>query len=232
MIERPSPNHDARPAGKATDLVILHYTGMRDAESALRRLTDPAAKVSSHYLIDEQGLVHRLVDESRRAWHAGVSYWGGERDVNGVSIGIELVNPGHDFGYRPFPQAQMTALIELCRGLLARHPISRASIVGHSDVAPRRKIDPGELFDWRALAAAGFGLWPEPLEGPAAPAAALKALARIGYEIGQAETDEISRAAIAAFQRHFRPGRIDGGIDSETGSLIYGMARALKETDG
>jgi len=232
VIERPSPNHDARPAGKATDLVILHYTGMRDAESALRRLTDPAAKVSSHYLIDEQGAVYRLVDESRRAWHAGVSYWGGERDVNGVSIGIELVNPGHDFGYRPFPYAQMTALIELCRGVVARHPISRARVVGHSDVAPRRKIDPGELFDWRALAAAGFGMWPKPLEGSADPAAALKALARIGYEIGQDETDEITRAAIAAFQRHFRPGRIDGEVDSETGSLIHGMARALKETDG
>jgi len=232
VIERPSPNHDARPAGKTTDLVILHYTGMRDAESALRRLADPVAKVSSHYLIDEQGVVYRLVDESRRAWHAGVSYWGGERDVNGVSIGIELANPGHDFGYRPFPQAQMTALVELCHGILARHPIPRARIIGHSDVAPRRKIDPGELFDWRALAAAGFGLWPEPLEEPADPATALKALARIGYEIGPAEADEITRAAIAAFQRHFRPRRIDGEIDSETGKLIYGLARALKEASG
>jgi len=227
VIERPSPNHDARPASKAIDLIVLHYTGMRDAEAALQRLSDPAAKVSSHYLIDEQGDVYRLVDESRRAWHAGVSYWQGERDVNGVSVGIELANPGHDFGYRPFPEAQMTALVELCRGLLARHPIPPARIVGHSDVAPRRKIDPGELFDWQALAAVGFGLWPEPLEGPADPALVLKALARIGYEIGQAETDDITRAAIAAFQRHFRPSRIDGEIDPDTRRLIYGLERAL-----
>jgi N-acetylmuramoyl-L-alanine amidase len=232
VIDRPSPNHDARPAGKATDLIVLHYTGMPDAEAALERLTDPAAKVSSHYLIDEQGIVYRLVDESRRAWHAGVSYWAGERDMNGVSIGIELANPGHDFGYRPFPQLQMTALVELCRGILARHPIPRARIVGHSDVAPRRKIDPGELFDWQGLAAAGFGLWPEPLEGPADIASVLKTLAFIGYEIGMVETDEVARAAIAAFQRHFRPRRIDGVIDSETGNLIYGLARALKEASG
>ena len=227
MIERPSPNHDARPAGKAIDLIVLHYTGMRNAESALQRLSDPAAKVSSHYLIDEQGEVYRLVDESRRAWHAGVSYWRGERDVNGVSIGIELANPGHDFGYRPFPEAQMTALVELCRGLLARQPIPRARIVGHSDVAPRRKIDPGELFDWRALSAAGFGLWPKPVDGPADPALALIALVQIGYETGQAETDEITRAAIAAFQRHFRPRQIDGEVDGETRCLIYGLAQAL-----
>ena len=232
MIERPSPNSDARPAGKATDLIVLHYTGMRDAESALQRLTDPAAKVSSHYLIDEGGAVYRLVDESRRAWHAGVSHWQGERDVNGISVGIELANPGHDFGYRPFPEAQMTALIVLCRGILARHPIPRARIVGHSDVASRRKLDPGELFDWRVLSAAGFGLWPEPLDGPADPATVLQALARIGYEVGRVETDEITRAAIAAFQRHFRPRCIDGGIDVETRNLIYGVARALQEAGG
>jgi len=227
VIERPSPNHDARPASKAIDLIVLHYTGMRDAESALQRLSDPAAKVSSHYLIDERGKVYRLVDEDRRAWHAGVSYWQGERDVNGVSVGIELANPGHDFGYRPFPEVQMTALVELCRGLLARHPIPPARIVGHSDVAPRRKIDPGELFDWQALAAVGFGLWPEPLEGPADTAAVLKTLAGVGYEIGQANTDEITRASITAFQRHFRPSRIDGEIDPETRYLIYGLERAL-----
>ena len=161
-IERPSPNHDARPAGKPIDILLLHYTGMRDAEAALRRLTDPAAKVSSHYLIDEDGATYRLVDEGRRAWHAGVSYWGGERDINGVSIGIELVNPGHEFGYRPFPQPQMEALVELGRAILARHPIPPARVLGHSDVAPTRKTDPGELFDWRALAEAGIGLWPTP----------------------------------------------------------------------
>lgn len=232
MIDRPSPNHDARPAGKAIDLVVLHYTGMLDPESALRRLTDPAAKVSSHHLIDEAGSVYRLVDENRRAWHAGVSYWGGERDVNGISIGIELANPGHDFGYRAFPQPQMAALFELCRGILARHRIPRARVIGHSDVAPRRKIDPGELFDWHGLAAAGFGLWPEPLDGPADTAAVLMALARIGYEVGPVETDEITRAAIAAFQRHFRPSRIDGVIDAQTRGLIHGLARAVKKPSG
>jgi len=230
VIDRPSPNHDARPAGKATDLVVLHYTGMLDAESALKRLCDPAAKVSSHYLIDEQGMVYRLVDETRRAWHAGISYWRGERDVNGISIGIELANPGHDFGYRPFPRPQTAALVELCSGILARHPISRARVVGHSDVAPRRKIDPGELFDWRGLAAAGYGLWPEPLEGPTDPATVLKALASIGYEIGQGEADEITRAAVAAFQRHYRPRQIDGEIDAETKKLIYGLAWTVRET--
>lgn len=232
LLEWPSPNHDARPTDGVIDMLILHYTGMTSGEAALARLTSPDAKVSAHYVVEEDGAIWHLVPEDRRAWHAGISFWAGRRDINAHSIGIELVNPGHDFGYRPFPYAQMTALIELCRGLLARHPIPRARVVGHSDVAPRRKIDPGELFDWRALAQAGFGLWPEPLEGPADPAAALKELARIGYEIGQDEADEISRAAIAAFQRHFRPQRIDGEIDSETASLIYGMARALKETDG
>jgi N-acetylmuramoyl-L-alanine amidase len=229
VIDRPSPNHDARPAGKATDLIVLHYTGMPAAESALERLTDPAAKVSSHYLIDEQGAVHRLVAESRRAWHAGVSCWAGERDVNGISIGIELANPGHDFGYRPFPKSQMAALVELCRGIVRRHPVPRARVVGHSDVAPRRKIDPGELFDWQGLAAAGFGLWPEPIEGPGNVASVLQALVLIGYEVGAGPTDEITHAAIAAFQRHFRPRRIDGALDVETKRLICGLAQAARE---
>ena len=134
MIERPSPNYNDRPAGKAVSMLVLHYTGMRDGEAALKRLTDPEAQVSSHYLIDEPGLVYRLVDEGRRAWHAGVSYWAGERDINGVSIGIELVNPGHDFGYRPFPEAQMAALIDLSKGILARHDISASRVIGHSEI--------------------------------------------------------------------------------------------------
>ena len=225
MIDRPSPNHDARPAGKATDILLLHYTGMRDAESALARLTDPAAKVSSHYLIDEDGTAYRLVEEGRRAWHAGASWWGGERDVNGVSIGIELVNPGHEFGYRAFPPAQMQALIGLCRDILARHPIPPARVLGHSDVAPRRKRDPGELFDWRGLAAAGIGLWPAPAEGPTDLAAVQMALARYGYELRPTgQMDPETRAALIAFQRHFRPARIDGLADTETRALIYGAA--------
>jgi N-acetylmuramoyl-L-alanine amidase len=228
MIERPSPNHDDRPAGKAIDILLLHYTGMRDAGSALERLTDPAAKVSSHYLVDEDGTVCRLVDETRRAWHAGVSWWAGERDVNGVSIGIELVNPGHEFGYRSFPPAQMQALTALARDILARHPIPPRRVLGHSDVAPARKQDPGELFDWRGLAAAGIGLWPEPAQGPGELAAVQAALAGYGYEVRPSgQMDALTRAALTAFQRHFRPARLDGLADAETRALIYG---AIEQT--
>ncbi len=227
MIERPSPNYNPRPAGKPIDMLVIHYTGMRDAESALRRLGDPEAQVSSHYLIDEAGLAYRLVDEGRRAWHAGVSYWAGERDINGISIGIELANPGHDFGYEPFPEPQMAALIALCRGILARHPITPARVLGHSDVAPARKIDPGELFDWRRLAAAGIGQWPKPAAGPDDLASVQRALARFGYELtANGKSDEATRLALAAFQRHFRPARIDGVADAETRALLYGALSA------
>ena len=223
MIERPSPNYNARPPGKPIDMLVIHYTGMRDAEAALRRLTDPEAQVSSHYLIDEAGLVYRLVDEARRAWHAGVSYWAGERDINGASIGIELANPGHEFGYRPFPEPQMMALIALCRGILARHPIPAARVLGHSDVAPARKVDPGELFDWPRLAASGIGQCPRPASGPADLASVQKALARFGYEVTESgKSDEPTRLALMAFQRHFRPTRIDGLPDEETRALLYG----------
>jgi N-acetylmuramoyl-L-alanine amidase len=226
MIERPSPNHNERPAGKSIDMLVIHYTGMRDAESALQRLTDPAAQVSSHYLIDEAGEVHRLVDESRRAWHAGVSYWAGERDINGISIGIELANPGHEFGYRPFAEPQMSALIALCWGILARHPIPPLRVLGHADVAPARKSDPGELFDWRRLAAAGIGEWPRPAKGPSDLVSLQRALARFGYEVAPSgNMDEATRAALNAFQRHFRPARVDGIADEETRALLYGLLR-------
>jgi N-acetylmuramoyl-L-alanine amidase len=224
----PSPNHNERPAGKAVDMLVLHYTGMRSGDAALQRLRDPAAKVSSHYLIEEDGRIHRLVDESRRAWHAGVSYWAGERDINGISIGIELVNPGHDFGYRPFPQPQMAALVELGLDILARHSIPPARVLGHSDVAPARKIDPGELFDWRALAEAGIGLWPSPAPGPADLASVQQALARYGYEVEPGgELDAATTDALQAFQRHFRPALIDVALDEETRALIYGISRRM-----
>ena len=160
MIEQPSSSFDDRPAGAPVDVLVIHYTGMAGAEEALNRLCDPAARVSAHYLIDEDGTVIRLVDESRRAWHAGHAFWRGAADVNGRSIGIELVNPGHELGYRPFAEAQMRALKHLARGILSRHPIPPRNVVGHSDVAPRRKKDPGELFDWRSLARAGIGPLP------------------------------------------------------------------------
>ena len=224
MIERPSPNYNDRPAGKAVSMLVLHYTGMRDAEAALKRLTDPEAQVSSHYLIDEAGKVYRLVDEQRRAWHAGVSFWAGERDINGVSIGIELVNPGHDFGYRPFPDAQITALIDLSRGILSRHSIPASRVLGHSDVAPARKIDPGELFDWQRLAKAGIGRWPLPAKGPADAGSVRAALSTIGYEVSaEGAKDKITKQSLAAFQRHFRPAKIDGIADEQTCGMLYGL---------
>ena len=228
MIESPSPNHNERPAGKAIDMLLIHYTGMRDGDAALQRLSDPAAKVSSHYLIEEDGRIHRLVDESRRAWHAGVGYWAGERDINAVSVGIELVNPGHDNGYRAFPQPQMAALIELGKAILARHPIPAWRVLGHSDIAPTRKIDPGELFDWKALAAAGIGLWPAPASGPSDLASIQRALARYGYEVAPTGAlDAATTAALQAFQRHFRPALIDGQPDEETAALLAGLLQRL-----
>ncbi len=169
LISCPSPNHDERPVGGAVDILVLHYTGMKTADEALARLCDPAAKVSAHYTIGRDGRVFAHVPEERRAWHAGVSYWAGERNVNGRSIGIELVNPGHEFGYEPFPCAQIAALIDLAHGILKRHPIPPHRVLGHSDVAPARKTDPGEFFPWRHLAEFGIGLWPSGRQGRGQP---------------------------------------------------------------
>lgn len=166
LIESPSPNFDARRA--PPDMVVLHYTGMQTGEAALARLCDPAAKVSAHYMIEEDGRIFRLVPEERRAWHAGVSFWKGERDINAVSIGIEIVNPGHEFGYHAFPDPQIEALIALLDQVRGRWQIPDARILGHSDVAPERKQDPGELFPWKRLAEAGHGLWVEPPPSPGA----------------------------------------------------------------
>ena len=227
--ERPSPNFGPRPPGTAIDMLILHYTGMETAEAALSRMCDPAVKVSAHYAIDEDGTVSRLVADEMRAWHAGESSWRGATDINDRSIGIELVNPGHAFGYRRFPKPQMIVLTELAAELLDRHGIPPGNVVGHSDVAPERKMDPGELFDWQRLAAAGIGLWPDPPgvaaspeAGPKAEDSALAVLADIGYALGDPGDpgDPATRAAIAAFQRHYRPGCIDGRLDGETTALI------------
>ncbi len=214
LHERPSPNFDARPPGQAVDILLLHYTGMRDAETALARLCDPQAKVSAHYCIDEDGTVTRLVSEAARAWHAGVALWAGASDINARSIGIELINPGHEFGYRAFPDGQIAALIALCRDILSRHAIPPARVLGHSDVAPLRKEDPGELFPWARLAAAGIGLWPEaPPEVPVpAPAEIKRRLAAFGY--GYLEED--FGAVVRAFHRHFRPETLTAKADGET----------------
>ena len=205
-------------------MLVLHYTGMRSAEAALARLSDPAAKVSAHYLIDEDGTVVALVPEELRAWHAGLSWWQGRTGLNDVSIGIELVNPGHEWGYRPFPAAQMAALVELARGLVRRWAIPPERVLGHSDIAPARKEDPGELFDWPMLARAGL-CPPVPQAAPQPPdeAAAAHALARIGYA-GAAQGVPLD-VALRAFQRRWRPARCDGGLDGDTMALALAVAR-------
>jgi N-acetylmuramoyl-L-alanine amidase len=209
----PSPNHDSRD-GAAIDMLLLHYTGMASGQAALDRLCDPAAKVSAHYTIAEDGTVYAMVPEDRRAWHAGVAHWAGASDINGRSIGIELINPGHDFGYRAFAEAQIAALIPLCHSILVRHPIPSARVLGHSDVAPARKQDPGELFPWARLAKAGIGLWPQSGQNPLGP----EALVRFGYDPA-APQDKV----IAAFQRHFRPRKLDGVWDEECAGLLAGL---------
>ena len=218
-----SPNFDDRPNGGVIDMLVIHYTGMRSAEAAIARLVDPTAQVSAHYVIDEEGGVTCLVTEDKRAWHAGVSFWRGAKDINARSIGIELVNPGHEFGYRPFADAQMRSLEELARGIVARHAIAARNIVGHSDVAPTRKADPGELFDWRRLAAAGVGLWPAAdLEAPDPAEEIGPSLAEIGYDVADLA------AATIAFQRHFAPHRWDGVADPITRSALAALIAALK----
>lgn len=235
IIDAPSPNFDARTA--PPDMIVLHYTGMPTGEEALARLRDPESKVSAHYLIEEDGRAFALVPEERRAWHAGVSTWQGERNLNGVSIGFELVNPGHDWGYRPFPAAQIDTLIALLAGVRDRWAVSDARIIGHSDIAPDRKQDPGELFPWKRLAESGFGLWAEP---PAAPGGALTlgqdstavfalqaGLTRLGYDCAPSgRYDEHTAMVVTAFQRHWRPGRIDGAADGETRARLMALLRA------
>ena len=232
----PSPNHDARAT--PIDILLLHYTGMQSGEAACERLCDAAAKVSSHYLVHEDGRIEQLVPEARRAWHAGVSAWKGETDINSRSIGIEIVNPGHEFGYRDFPDVQIDAVIALCRDILARHAIPKARVLAHSDIAPARKQDPGERFPWGRLAAAGVGLWvePAPIEpgdalGPNSRGGAAEGLqnklARLGY--GAEVTgvyDRNTQEIVTAFQRHFRPARVDGLADASTQDTL---ARLMKQ---
>jgi N-acetylmuramoyl-L-alanine amidase len=198
---------------------------MPSAAAALARLCDPAAKVSAHYLIDEDGSILALVPEPARAWHAGVSAWQGRSALNDGSIGIELVNPGHEWGYRRFPEPQYAACIELCRALLGRWPIPPARVLAHSDVAPDRKQDPGELFDRARLGAAGIGLWPPSGAGAPRSIAQLQTdLATIGYAVPRAgRLDAATRLVIAAFQRHFRPEQVDGEPDQATLARLDGL---------
>lgn len=218
IIDTPSPNFDARTL--PISMVVLHYTGMIDGASAINRLADPEAKVSAHYVVAEDGQIIRMVDEANRAWHAGRSWWRGISDVNSASVGIEIVNPGHEFGYRPFPDAQIEAVIRLVAGIVARYGITRGNVVGHSDVAPARKDDPGELFPWHRLAKLRLAL-PRPTKNLMDPhwsdAGFLLALERFGYDV----TD--GPAAVRAFQRRFRPELMDGIIDGECRAILLAL---------
>ncbi len=248
-ISRPSPNFDART--RPIDLVVLHYTGMQDADTALARLTDPApvagkypgpwqsfdvvedaplSKVSAHYVVDEAGKVFSLVPEEHRAWHAGASSWEGEGDVNARSIGIEIVNGGHDFGLPDFPDAQIESVIALLREIFGRWTLTPARVVAHSDIAPERKMDPGEKFPWKRLADAGVSLWPKPIIFAAEPGEdrvgrVQQELAAVGYSLElTGMMDTATRAALHAFQRRFRPAKVDGLIDDETQMLLASLA--------
>jgi N-acetylmuramoyl-L-alanine amidase len=248
--KRPSPNFDART--RPLNLVVLHYTGMQDAETALARLTDaepvagrypgpwqspnverdaPLSRVSAHYVVDEAGTIYSLVPEEHRAWHAGASSWEGEGDVNARSIGIEIVNGGHDFGLPEFPDAQIDAVISLLRDIFARWPeLKPKCVVAHSDIAPTRKADPGEKFPWKRLAAAGVSIWPEHVATQLGSEDIVThvqvQLAAIGYDVKQTGfMDEATKAALIAFQRRFRQSNIDGVIDDETRYLLVALAR-------
>ncbi|TGY89999.1 N-acetylmuramoyl-L-alanine amidase [Marinicauda algicola] len=230
ITETPSPNFNERKL--PVSILVLHYTGMESGTAALDRLREREAGVSAHYMVEEDGEVFRLVAEDKRAWHAGVSAWRGIEDVNSASVGIEIVNGGHEFGLPPFPEAQIEAVIELCRDVMGRHGIAARDVVGHSDIAPARKADPGERFPWRHLAAAGVGLWPDPAGKDVAelmrigaigdPVEALQLdLQAIGYALTvDGEFGLAMEAVVKAFQRRFRPEAIDGIVDGETAGLI------------
>jgi N-acetylmuramoyl-L-alanine amidase len=236
----PSPNHDEREGGRPPDMILLHYTGMATGEAALERLCAPESKVSAHYVVFENGRIVQCVPEQRRAWHAGGSSWAGETGINSRSIGIEIVNPGHEFGYRDFPLRQVAAVISLCKTIITRRgPIAAERILGHSDVAPSRKQDPGEKFPWGLLSESGIGHWvraaPLDLDGGTLmpgdngePVARLqRTLASYGYGIEETGSyDDATRDVVAAFQRHFRPERVDGFADPSTLLTL----RALIET--
>lgn len=247
IIPRPSPNFDART--RPIDLVVLHYTGMQDAETALARLTDPApvagrfpgpwqkpdvahdaplARVSSHYVVDQDGAIYGVVAEEQRAWHAGASSWDGEGDVNARAIGIEIVNGGHDFGLPDFEEVQIDAVIALVGDILTRRRLKPARVVAHSDIAPQRKLDPGEKFPWKRLADAGVSIWPNAVAAASEgdPVAAVQEhLIQFGYSVeATGIIDAPTKAALAAFQRRFRPEKIDGVADEETRALIAALA--------
>jgi N-acetylmuramoyl-L-alanine amidase len=238
----PSPNFDERTGLGRPDMIVLHYTGMQWSHDAVHRLCDPTARVSSHYVVIENGTVVQLVPESKRAWHAGISVWGGEPDVNSRSIGIEVCNPGHEFGYPDFPSRQIAAVIALCRGILTRNVVRPENVVAHSDVAPSRKQDPGEKFPWKRLALSGVGLWVEP--APITEGVALRpgdsgsevsdlqrSLADYGYGLERTgDYDTATEQVVTAFQRHFRQAKVDGIADASTLATLRKLLLARDQT--
>jgi N-acetylmuramoyl-L-alanine amidase len=241
---RASPNCGARRDCAVPDMIVLHYTGMESGEAAEAWLCDPASEVSSHYLVHENGRIVQMVREADRAWHAGKSSWHGVTDINSRSVGVEIVNPGHAFGYRNFPKRQIGAVIALCRGIVGRHGIRPECVLGHSDVAPGRKVDPGEKFPWKALAEAGVGLYVRPARISAGQGLGIgnsgedvarfqAQLSRFGYGIETGGVfDERSQIVTAAFQRHFRPRRVDGIADRSTVKTLDSLLGALGSDAG
>jgi len=232
----PSPNHGDRKDGRRVDTIVLHYTGMRHADAALELLKAPGSEVSCHYFVHEDGRIVQLVQESQRAWHAGKSSWAGESDINSCSIGIEIVNLGHDFGYPDFPKRQIAAVTALCRSIQTRYTIPPVRVLGHSDVAPARKQDPGEKFPWRTLYDSGVGNWVKPApimefgqvlkprDRGSAVSAMQKSLAEYGYGVEiNSEYDSVTREVVTAFQRHFRPERVDGIADPSTRNTLHDL---------
>ena len=226
IIDKPSQNFGAREKNCKIDILLLHYTGMQNCAEALDRLLDPFSEVSAHYVINEDGMIFRLVEEKFRAWHAGISYWKGETDINSVSIGIELVNPGHEFGYREFPKKQMLSLIKLSEDICSRRRIPNHRVLGHSDVAPLRKKDPGELFDWSYLAEAGIGYWPKrkevDYEFEVGSIREWQAdLKKLGYQVDTTgRLDANTQAVVIAFQRHWLPHAVSGNFNRETAWML------------
>ena len=236
-----SPNHGERAGGRQPDMIVLHYTGMPSAKDALTRLCTQESQVSAHYFVFEDGRVIQMVPESRRAWHAGESAWGKDTDINSCSIGIEIAHPGHEPDYPPFPDRQMAAVATLCRGIIVRRVIPQKRVLAHSDVAPSRKKDPGEKFPWQFLHRAGVGHWVEPMaisDGPevklgetGAVVSTVKSLfGEYGYKLSDGEVfDEEMRDVVIAFQRHFRPEKVDGIVDPSTLLTMRRLLDALPE---
>jgi N-acetylmuramoyl-L-alanine amidase len=230
VIRQPSPNFNDRDPAIPLQHIVLHYTGMKTGAEALVRLCDPKAEVSAHYVIEDDGRVFRLVDENKRAWHAGQSVWRGLADMNSASVGIELVNPGHQYGYRPFPAAQIAALKNLLRDIIQRHKMNpKTCLLAHADIAPGRKEDPGELFPWEELAKEGLGLWPAPQAGDYGHAEddeVQKLLRAIGYDCPDTGAyDRATRAALLAFQRHYEPDNLTGTPERETIARLRALVR-------